>query len=317
MQPDNDYGQADQVRLHVSSGVVWCGAGGHPGGSSGLPTSAFLDSAAFSGGGGVPPSSFRLVGNRDNADMIVRLYERSVVRGMNYRIELASPSLVGRAGPAAALRMLWSPAASAVASGGIHVMTSADFPSYLMLAAGASGDAEVAGRACLALSHHPAWPALSFLPRCSESHAVGLISDVVDPRWFRHPFRPHRISRLLAHLGVTPQNAAASLGLGRPGRNYDRFANALAVWYFDGIDSEPSAVNNFLARVLGSRSDRSAGILSACRRFVRFMHEVWVGELSRSAESGFSPGEFFKSAAEEDAYEEHRAAGGRQHGGDC
>jgi hypothetical protein len=294
------------LRLHVAGGRVWVGRDGRVGGDGGLsvrdflaPTSPAADDA----------SVVRLLGVRGNAALVCRLHERRTVRHLGQRIELASPALLPTARqrevPAAVLHCLLQPHQHQLACGGIHDMTAYDFPSYFMMAAvdDPDGTGESATRA---MSYHPAWPALSFLPHLDVLAAVDLLCDVVDPRWFRNPFRPHRINKLLNFLGVTPANMRAVTAGAKSGRNLARAERLVRTWFGGDLYRRQQAPNNFLYRVFTACADPASGLLRACRRFVRFVYEVWMSFVSAKVqECGFMPRRFFKDAAESAAFEEH------------
>jgi hypothetical protein len=153
------------------------------------------------------------------------------------------------------------------------------------------------------LRDHPAWPALAFVAGPDElvslPHAAELLAHVVDPRWYRHPFRPHRFTRLYAHLGLSPANMRARLGVGSPGRHHARALAAVNAWYspaglaaYGGLRcGRPEC---FLWRVYASQSRSIArGLLRATTRFVDFVSLVWLEAECRTA--GFEPGRFFRA----------------------
>jgi hypothetical protein len=306
-----DVETVQMVRLHVEAGRVWYGHDGFFAEDSGHSVEKFFARAPWLG---VPLDKIeliRLLGVPENAHLIIRLHERRVARRQRQRIELGSPMLLpvarDRSNPVRVLEALYQPEAAPLACGGLHDMTVWDFPTYAMLAALQDSRPEVPEKAVKALPYHPAWPAISFLPYRSEEVAVRLLTEVVDPRWFRHPLRPHRINKLLNYLGVTPENMKALLEDGPPGRNYDRAELVVNTWMGPPILEQVGAPSNFLMRAYFSTDDRAAGLLRACRRFVRFVYEVWLGEAAcRNRDCGFMATQFFKNKAEWTAYQSHR-----------
>lgn len=307
-----DVETVQMVRLHVAAGRVWYGHDGFFCEDSGHSVDEFFSRAPWLGVPLDKIETVRLLGVQDNAHLIVRLHERRVARRQRQRIELGSPMLLpvarDRCDPVRVMEALYQPEAAVLACGGLHDMTVWDFPTYTMLAALQDSRPEVPEKAVKALPYHPSWPALSFLPYRDEAVAVRLLTQVIDPRWFRDPFRPHRISKLLNFLGVTPENVKAILGYGPPGRNCDRAKLVVDVWLGEPLQTGSlDRPCNFLMRTYLSSEDQEVGLLRACRRFVRFLYEVWLGEAAcRNRDCGFRPTQFFKDEAEWAAYQKHR-----------
>lgn len=177
------------VRLHVAGGRVWQGRDAVV---TGGPTVAeFL--------GDVDDDvTYRLLGTSANAGLIVGLHERRARLGLDQRIELFSPAaLTGRhlTDAAVVLQFLWQPDPASLANGGCHCLSPWDFTAYAVAAD--LGDPTSTPRAIRTMRCHPAWPAISFLPFRRDHAAARMLSDILDPRWFRDPSRPHRASRLL------------------------------------------------------------------------------------------------------------------------
>lgn len=297
------------VRLHVAGGCVWYGHDGLPERNSLRSVEEFLGGTVGVATGRA--AAVRLLGVPGNAELIVRLYRTRALRHEScvQRIELGAPTLLARAVdrdcPHKALLALWQSEPSALACGGFHDMAAVDLPSYALVASLRGPGPGGLDRAVRVLPGHPAWPALSFLPHLSRPTAVRLLAEIVDPRWYRHPFRPHRVSRLLGYLGVSPDNMRAYTGVGVPGRHYGRAALVLDTWFDINRLGNSRQDAAFLDRVFLTAADPAAGLLRASRRFVRFLYEVWLAGLSgRGGECGFLAGEFF-TARECAAWERH------------
>lgn len=52
----------------------------------------------------------------------------------------------------------------------------------------------------IAYACHPMKPYFDFLGCQTELMPVSLIAEIVDPRWYLHPEKPHRLSRLKSHF---------------------------------------------------------------------------------------------------------------------
>ncbi len=168
------------------------------------------------------------------------------------------------------------------------------------------------------LAGHPAWPALSYLNGpCANSiidvsAACALLATVVDPRWFRHPFRPHRMSRLRAYLGLEPGNVRAVLGLGPPGRHHDRAVTAISTWY-NPVALETCGAgrcidpHHFLWKIFLTQRTAVRGVLRSTEKMLDFLVQVWTGRVARRCpEVGFSS-QFYLRSGEHETYVRHLA----------
>lgn len=157
------------------------------------------------------------------------------------------------------------------------------------------------------LRRHPVWPALSFIPWSDKDSAAYLVAEILEPRWFRHPWRPNRLTRLFSFLGLTADNADAFLLGGSTGRHYERAAAVFRTWSVQMDEASKGLPGAFLWRVFeanGLDASAAQGLLRASRCFVRFLHAVWSQE--RSDRHLFAPEMFFKYDWEADAYTKHR-----------
>lgn len=306
-------------RVHVAGdGVVWYGADKVAARCSELSVPEFLDDlvparghSALAECAGEPDSgTITLVGSRHNAALIVGLRGRS--------LRLCSPRVCRDAvrddDPVAVLRALWQPELWAQLPGHWRTPTAADFDAYALTAAVVS-EAPPAVTAML-LRAHPAWPALSFIDgrdRIGDLVAgASLLAHIVDPRWFRHPYRPNRFSRLHSHLGLTPCNARAVLGIGAPERNFHRARDASLTWFnpagmaaYEGRRCGPPSC--FLWRIFAERRTVLRGLLGATKRLVDLIALVWLAASEeRYPELWFDPALFF-APGEQEAFAAHAA----------
>jgi hypothetical protein len=188
-------------------------------------------------------------------------------------------------------------------------MTPADYPTYSMMNTFSEATGrEVPDIALRIAEYHPAWPAVTFVPTADHHAAVRLICDIADPRWYRHPTRPTRLSRLYSHLGLTPQNVLALLGEGQPGHNFNRAKNAVRVWYNLRAQKTAREPGDFLLRLLDARKEnRAFGLLRGTQKFVAFVCAVWSDALKPPhPEVGFAASRFFgKEPREAKAFDRH------------
>lgn len=303
------------LRLHAAAcGTVWFGNDATPAADSGLPADAFfaseryaklLDTARV----------VRLLGSHGNAALVVRLQER--LAGRDQVVQLGSPAVVPaawrRANPSAVLHHLWQLPSGATLSGSWHDLQAGEARTYAMIAMVAAdyagGDATpptVPAVATQLAVGHPAWPAVTFGLAATDAACL-LLCDIIDPRWYQHPSHPTRLSRLYAHLGLTPQNMACYAGTTTVSDvNFWRAWNAVRVWYnpasqlmWAGRESD-----NYLFRVLAAhKNDLARGLLRATQCLVALVHEVWTDAVRAShADFRFQADRFFKTAPEAAAF---------------
>ena len=304
--------RVDILRLHTDdSGVVWYGDDSRLAVNSGLQAPDFIASGAcdLDGAGQV-----RLLGTRSNARLIVHLSRKPASRDNPTR--LASPSLLATAAlrrdPEAVLQHLWQPGYHGVCCGMWHDLSPLDHCAYELLTCLKPDGTMLPGYLAVAC-RHPAWHALSFLPSLDENAACRLLCEIVDPRWYVHPHRPGRLSKLYTYLGLTPANAKAYFAAGFPGRHYYRASLAIRTWYsrrlVDLRGADRDGPRNFLWRqyVALSGKDNPGAVLRTTRRLVRMVYEVWMaGVQPGHPDAGFLPQRFFEFHGEARAFAEHR-----------
>ena len=259
----------------------------------------------------------RLLGTRANSTLVVKLQERRAGNPefAKKTVWLVSPASVPgcwlRDDPASVLHHLWQPPFGASLLGCWHEMTTADYSTYAMIdTLGDKPGREVPEVTRRIAEYHPAWDAITFVRGVDEDAACRLLADIIDPRWYRHPSRPGRFSRLHAHLGLTPENMAACTGDGRSGFHFNRATNAVRVWYNRSAQRGIKEPGDFLGQVLDAHGDNLAkGLLRGTQRLVEFVSAVWLDVVSpRHPESGFDPAQFFRDAGAVKAFEQHRTA---------
>lgn len=304
------------LRLHTdAAGFVWFGDDATPAAESGCRPPEFMGRHERRLGYriGDDVCRVRLSGGHANALLAVQLY-RLHSAGADFEVELASPALCSaKVHPAVALQRLWQPEACD-AFCGARPMTAADFDVYTLVQSLRAGPRVPESARHIAL-RHPAWPAVSFTPQFDADAACRLIADIIDPRWFRHPFRAGRLNRLFAHLGLTPGNVRGLLGPcggAGQGRHRQRAEAAVRAWYNgrslaafrSGGCKGPEA---FLWRIFGGRlADPVRALLRATQALVCLVAHVWLRAVGAShPEAGFCPSALFRDAAEENAFKRH------------
>jgi len=309
------------LRLHTDDeGVVWFGDDYQLAINSETRASDFFESDAL----GIELKhvrKVRLLGTRANAPLIVRLAQTRC-RDHNVQIQLGSPALVptraARGDPTTVLQYLWQPSYSSTCPGMWHAFAEHDFPGYLMLSElrekqaaclGVGSFQEVPDVVKRTARYHPAWPAVTFVPWLDHNWACRLLCEIIDPRWFIHPQRPDRPSRLFNHLGLTPRNMGAFLQQGFPDPHYYQATTALRCWYNRGMPQSRSGPGSFLWRAYLSTDNQVKGLLRGTQQLVRLIQSVWLQTVVRPhPEFRFQPIKFFKDPAEAEAFEQHRAS---------
>jgi hypothetical protein len=255
----------------------------------------------------------RFLGTQANAPLVIALQKRRAanpVLNKKQRIQLCAPSVVPtmsmRSAPEEVLQQLWQPSNSGVLAGLWHDLTNLDVCTYLMIQCMAEcrgGDVSDVVRGLA--RHHPAWVAVAYLQCFDYDAACRLITEIVDPRWYRHPFRPNRGTRLYSHLGLTPRNMAAYLGEDTAqDRHFDRAALAVAAWY-----NVQRPTNGFLWRQFRKFDDRVKGLLRCTQRFIDFLRSVWVYGVSPThPEASFNPDMFFGDEIEARCFDHFRSS---------
>lgn len=209
----------------------------------------------------------RVFGVRRNVGLVLGAY------GVAPRVVVVSPLAAPRGeDPAAALSALLHPPHGLVGHGGWRAIGPADAAAYRVAASADDEDCPVEG--------HPAWPMLSFLaggglPRAA---AARFLAHVLDPRWFTHPVRPQRNTRLYAHLGVSPGNALAALRRGAPEWNFTHFEDALSCWWSPGAGPPPTTPDwAVLGRVYAQAGNVPLGLLAATKMLIDLACGAWAG----------------------------------------
>lgn len=265
------------LRLHTDrEGVVWYGD------DSTLATCSGLDPDEFVSGGIEfgEFSDIALLGCRENGYLIHSLHLARMFRA-GLSIRLGSPAIVPReahrADPLLVLQYLRQPPYRL--AGQWHDLDQKDFCTYSMIAnlGNSQTVTEVVRRISLV---HPAWHALTFINNLELDTVCRLLCEIVDPRWYLHPGRPDRTTKLYSYLGLSPRNIRAWLSGSEPDRHFDRMRCATLAWYNPTGCTGTTAPGDFLWRCFDSQPDAVRGILRATQCFVSYLSAAWLAAIS-------------------------------------
>jgi hypothetical protein len=310
------YGPQDEtiIKLHTADdGNVWYARGINTSKNSEQIVDSFLLSSVVSGMG----LTFRILGVRQNAELICALYHRRY-KGEVRSVEIAGPNILDNqhelSDPGTVLMRMRSAMVSP-ACGGWHALTMHDYPTYAMLARLTRNNFVFDDTASSYLYMHPAYKALTFIPTLAKSEVAKLLVTTVDPRWYIDRRRPERIKKLELFLGLTP---AIQERVSNPKRLLSksrelRCSTVLRSWK----SQEPEAVDfklpeNFLYRIWHAAGGGYYGDLRASQAFLRYLNDNWLAVLEnrKGVKDGlFAPNLYFKTPAEIEAYEYHMKKG--------
>jgi len=303
---------SEVLRLHVAGKTVWWGSSSRLAEDSGDTPARFVRREVF-----LNAKAVRLLGCHGNADLIVEAHEqreRGVLRP-GVLLLLGSPAICYRRerldDPHFVLQRLWQPGTLGTQAGCWHHLTVEDYRQYLLASRLAFVDAEATDLVRATFRSHPAYPAISFLPTCSVESAIKLVCEILDPRWYNHPGRPHRVSRLFSYLGLAPCSIE-SLWTGLPCtrcaecsriRRATMLVDAWTNSYRgDSCPEDRSHPGNFLWRIFDHAGGGPKGLLKATEKFTVFLRLVWLHGLDAGE---FDPVVFFKRVPEYEAYQQH------------
>lgn len=251
----------------------------------------------------------RVVGCRSNAELISYLARRLLFCSA-CRVEIVSPRLsltYAHEHPLDVLRRLWQLEPSLRTMGDRHYLQHQEL--YVYLLPGLVQDCrsqpsqESIDRLTSIFCLTDVWPACVFPANADQLAASELISEILDPRWFFHPKRPNRDTKLFAYCGLSETNMQRFL-LGRElcgdcGRRARLTLEASGVVTDEHIDlANP---RNFLSRIYRQPAATEAlQLLRASRAYLRFIRKFWLQKATAS--KVFDPREFFVRSDELDAW---------------
>lgn len=303
------------LRLHTDSdGIVWCGQNGVRAINSKLVPEEFVAHNSFR-----TAKLVRIMGVHDNAELIVTAYNaqkklnaarppaKSALSIANVRLEVGSPLICPtkalRTDPVEVLQRMWQTDTAARLSSNWRAVDSNLFNSYL-LSTSVDG---VSDKSAAIFRYHPTSSIFKYLSEYDTNSCMKFVSAVLDPRWFLHPDRPHRMTRLNRFLGLTPsvfKGLFSESPFDVPGvHNVHRAFVVTSCWNVGNLDDvDYSAPHNFLWRIYRDRGYGWKGALAASISFVRFVSLQWRDKLSGSRRNLFDPSVYFYSQEEVDSY---------------
>lgn len=187
------------------------------------------------------------------------------------------------------------------------IMHKAEYFAYRLLALKADSEPEQIDKA---LKQHPAWSFLSFIPFI-DKHSIGnILAEIGDPRRFVHPFKPNRLSRLYAYMGVNYSNGKRFFEDETPGMNFDRALSVFNAWHNEKAceyykQHKPSRPEDFLWRIFMTNSDPAISLTKVSKRLLDYIYLLWRAKLTTHQEVKFMPSMFFKREDELKAFYKH------------
>jgi len=304
------------LRVHTdANGIVWCGQTNIRAFCTNMTQEEFTGRSLFRDAPRV-----RVLGVPANSELVIGAYllRRKQTLGFSkHSIEIGSPmlcySVKRMVDPVFVLQQLWQSDITANCVGTWHEMTATDYNTHLLSQTLKENGGKFNEKAGHILKYHPAWTAISFIRDADLDAAAKLVCEIMDPRWYNHPQRPNRASRLFNYLGLTPENLLALRGLLHPhvlpkGHNWHRAEMVLNAWRGNATSRGSIALddpNNFLWRISGGSGDDQQGVLKASRVFVQFIRLVWLQALAAKGRMVFDKGAFFRADTEVKAFDKH------------
>ena len=305
----------DVLRLHTDcDGVVWCGQNGVRAVNSNLLPEEFVSRNAFK-----TAKLVRVLGVSNNALLIVRAYDAQKknssvqlpthtalnvpVKGLEIGSPLLCPTASLRMDPVEVLQRMWQLDTSARLSANWRRVDSHIFNSYLL----AVSMMESEDKAKAIFRYHPLTHFFGFFRNFDVQLCMKWVSEILDPRWFIHPDKPHRTTKLMKFLGLTPGNfkllTSGKTKLLQHRNGGYRAQLTYLCWNNEDVDEvDYDYPSNFLWRIYRQHDYGWEGALAASRTFVRFASLYWQDSISQSRRKLFDPGIFFKSSEEAEAY---------------
>jgi len=161
-----------------------------------------------------------------------------------------------------------------------------------------------------ALSFHPVWPFVSFIPFIDRHSIVNVLAEIGDPRRFINPFKPNRLSRLHSYLGINYSNARRFFEDETPGVNFDRAISVFNSWHNEKAcdfyaNNKPVRPEDFLWRIFMLNSDQNIGLTKVSKKLLSYIYLLWRAKLTTHTEVKFMPSMYFKREDEMRAFYKH------------
>lgn len=305
----------DILRLHTDiDGKVWCGQNGVRAVNSKLLPEEFVSRNSF-----LTAKHVRVLGSSNNTLLIVKAYEahknapsmqlpvHSALKKPLKLLEIGStmvcPTTATREDPVEVLQRMWQLDTSGRLRANWRRVDSDMFNSYLLRLSLAESEE----KALSIFRYHPLACPLGFLGGFNLSKCVRWVVEVLDPRWFTHVDEPHRLTKIMRFLGLTPHNfklffcgdesfSGSHPAVRRAKLTYD-------CWNTSDVDAvDYVSPHNFLWRINRCHGFGWKGALAASKAFVRFVVLNWQDKLNTSSRVFFDPDLYFANADEVEAY---------------
>jgi hypothetical protein len=281
--------ERDTLKLHLGEKGL-CYAYGFHNASKVEDELAFFDKLKAS-----PPRRIRMLGTREHAPLIVRLFD------MQMCVELATPTICTRTERKDANAAMYRIRQCALPSslGGWHVASLDDYACYYLtsqfLEHGA--ESEITQEA---FCQHPTARYLMFLPDLHLPSLIELLASINDPRWFIDPDSPYRLARLRAYLGLNPSYIRQLDRINNPGPFLRRCQLLVKAWQGKGQPAikQLRQPENFIWRRHVGAGGGFRGLLRASNAFVTYLSRTWHQAMLQTGSQElemFVPDSFFQA----------------------
>lgn len=272
-----------------------------------MPYNTSLSARGYSdhlGGRASAPPKIRVLGSRNNLELIVRLCRMKAEKRL-YSLEIGSP-LMGSSGgaPSTLIKMRTNGLPSTL--GGWHEVGYSDCLAYSIGLLTASTKEGALAHARDLMVEHPVWKYIKFIPHIDEMAFTKVMGHVLDPRWFVDEDHPSRLSRLNSWLGLCngPQSPD----------KVDRKFDVYSCWS-EGLLASSEDISSpgwFILREGRNRWKNHKPWVANLRMsqlFVKYMRTAWMDSLypypnfwmERILDSDL----FFPSKPDSDAFKQH------------
>jgi len=288
----------------MHEGVVWYGDDTHLATCSDRDIDEFILTPAFR-----DARLVRILGRAENCGLVEKMYKAHLIAGLDtpVKVQVGSPVMLPYQDPAALLSAMWRASIDKTGIEGYWAtLNSVDYVSFALMAT-VYKDNRVADQALQTAKYHPAWPAVSFIWKFDPIAAIYVLTEIGDPRWFQHPVKPNRLSRLYSHMGLNLANIQFMCdSTNYSGPNINKAVHVINVWRDRETNySDTKQPQAFLDRIEVSNKYLDRGVLASCRSLIRFVREVWMANRADDPEVEFLPEKFFNRKDEISAYKRH------------
>lgn len=261
-----------------------------------------MDFAAFLSAGSVDNvTRIDLLAIAENAELVVALFDRKLSGLLAGDIWLGPPSAaLSDTNPLGLFSVSRPPSV-----GGWRLATATDLLTCKLISLWRREDVNsftIQHELRKLVSCHPAWPALSFPLGGDLLAGVELLIRITDPRWYKLPERPDTLKGLFAAFGLGTSGLANMLSvdsnqdsIGVPEISFKRYLSYCVLSAWAGAhraapnitkvkNNEFPNQSKFFWKVCKENGDGAKGLLAASRVFLRFIHDVWLDNLTPQRE---------------------------------